>query len=121
MFNARRELAHNPEGELPRKAEGVTTGKVLGALLTHPAITMTRTAKKFAMWIPGPLYESLPYLYTLGGVLFISGTLYIGINTPGSPLYIGCGLVSIVYGAYIFKLRTEARVQSEMPGSLEGT
>jgi len=121
MLNARRDFAHIPEGGLSRKAEGVTTGKVLGALLMHPAITMTRTAKKFAMWIPGPLYESLPYLYTLGGVLFISGTLYIGINTPGSPLYIGCGLVSIVYGAYVFKLRTEARGQSEMPGSLEGT
>jgi hypothetical protein len=82
---------------------------------------MKPTTKKLAMWIPGPIYESLPYLYTLGGALFISGTLYIGINTPGSPLYIGCGLVSIVYGAYIFKRRAEARAQSEMPGSFEGT
>ena len=29
------------------------------------------------MWLPAPLYEILPYLYILGGTLFISGTLYI--------------------------------------------
>ena len=61
------------------------------------------------MWLPAPLYESLPYLYVLGGVLFIAGTLYIGVNAVGAPLYVGCGLVSIVYGAYIFKVRSEAR------------
>ena len=44
------------------------------------------------MWIPGPLYESLPYLYILGGVLFISGTLYVGVTTPGGSLYVACGL-----------------------------
>ncbi len=65
------------------------------------------------MWLPGPLYESLPYVYVLGGVLFISGTLYIGVGAPGSSLYIGCGLISIVFGAYIFKRRTESRRQPD--------
>ncbi len=61
------------------------------------------------MWLPGPLYESLPYAYIVGGVLFISGTLYIGLNAPGAPLYIACGLLSIIYGATIFGKRTERR------------
>ena len=64
------------------------------------------------MWIPGPIYESLPYAYIIGGVLFISGTLYIGLNAPGASLYIACGLISIVYGATIFSKRQAYRNKS---------
>lgn len=72
------------------------------------------------MWLPGPVYEYLPYLYIVGGVLFISGTLYIGVMTNGAALYIACGLVSIVYGAYIFKKRQDARQRSGRAGTLNG-
>lgn len=65
------------------------------------------------MWIPTPIYESLPYAYVLGGVLFIAGTLYIGLSAPGAPLYISCGLISIVYGAYIFAKRRNHRQASQ--------
>lgn len=65
------------------------------------------------MWIPTPIYESLPYAYVLGGVLFISGTLYIGPSAPGAPLYTSYGLVSIVYGAYIFAKRRNHRQASQ--------
>ena len=75
--------------------------------------------QKTAMWLPGPLYESLPYLYILGGVLFIAGTLYIGMHAPGAPLYIGCGLISIVYGAYIFKLRSDSRQLAKQTGRFD--
>jgi hypothetical protein len=61
------------------------------------------------MWLPGPLYESLPYAYIIGGVLFISGTLYVGLNAAAAPLYIACGLISIVYGAAIFSKRIAHR------------
>jgi hypothetical protein len=64
------------------------------------------------MWIPTPIYEALPYLYILGGVLFIAGTLYIGLAATGATLYIGCGLVSIVYGAYVLSKRHAYRSQS---------
>ena len=66
------------------------------------------------MWLPTPIYEALPYLYVVGGVLFISGTLYIGLSAPGTPLYIACGLVSIVYGAYIFAKRHHSRNASQV-------
>ena len=72
-----------------------------------------------AMWIPTPIYEALPYLYILGGVLFVSGTMYIGIHAPGAPLYIGCGLISIVYGAIIFAKRQAYRNQSGKSGPAE--
>jgi len=61
------------------------------------------------MWLPGPLYESLPYAYIIGGVLFISGTLYIGLDAAAAPLYIACGLISIVYGVAIFSKRMAYR------------
>lgn len=57
------------------------------------------------MWIPTPVYEALPYLYVLGGVLFISGTMYIGFGAPGALLYVGCGLLSSIYGAVILAKR----------------
>lgn len=61
------------------------------------------------MWIPTPIYESLPYAYIIGGVLFISGTLYIGLHTASASFYIGCGLFSIVFGAAIFARRQAHR------------
>ncbi len=61
------------------------------------------------MWLPGAIYESLPYAYVVGGVLFIGGTLYIGIQSVTAPLYIATGLLSIVYGIYIIALRMTAR------------
>jgi len=71
-----------------------------------------RDTKITAMWIPTPIYEALPYLYVIGGVLFISGTLYIGLTAPGAALYIACGLISIVYGAVIFAKRQAYRQNS---------
>ncbi len=69
------------------------------------------------MWIPGPIYESLPYLYIIGGVLFISGTIYIGLDTVAAPLYIACGLISIVYGAVVFSKRQARRQNTAKGGS----
>ncbi len=67
------------------------------------------------MWLPAPLYESLPYAYVVGGVLFISGTLYIGFQSIFAPLYIGAGLLSIVYGIYIMARRmTSRRAEQEL-------
>jgi hypothetical protein len=69
------------------------------------------------MWLPGPVYESLPYAYVAAGVLFISGTLYIGFSAPGAPLYITCGLISIVCGVAILIKRQVRRQKSTNPDS----
>lgn len=65
------------------------------------------------MWLPAPLYESLPYLYVLGGTLFITGTLYIGVSAPGASLYMACGLISTVTGIVVFVLRQTCRAAAE--------
>lgn len=64
------------------------------------------------MWLPSPIYESLPYAYIIGGILFITGTLYIGLETPRAALYIVCGLISIVAGAFVFGWRQAHRQKS---------
>ena len=71
------------------------------------------------MWLPTPVYEALPYLYVLGGVLFISGTAYIGLTAPGALLYLTCGLISIAYGAFIFVKRQQYRSKTEGAGPAE--
>ena len=58
----------------------------------------------------------MPYLYVLAGVLFFSGTLYIGITAPGAMLYLGAGAFSIAYGAVIFVKRHACRRGSPTAG-----
>jgi hypothetical protein len=65
------------------------------------------------MWLPTPIYEALPYMSVVGGVLFISGTVYIGIESAAAPLYVGAGLLSIVYGVYIIARRTSVRREDQ--------
>ena len=65
------------------------------------------------MWLPAPLYASLPYLYVLCGALFFFGTLYIGVTAPGATLYVATGLISIVYGFVVFMLRHTTRAAAE--------
>jgi hypothetical protein len=72
------------------------------------------------MWLPGPIYECLPYLYIVGGVLFISGTSYVGVAANSATLYIACGLISIIYGTFIFKIRQDARQLSNRTGTPDG-
>jgi len=48
------------------------------------------------MWLPEPVYKSLPTAYAVMGVLFILGVIYLGLDAPRGPLYLGLGLVSIL-------------------------
>ena len=67
------------------------------------------------MWIPTPIYEALPYAYILGGVLFITGTLYIGLTAPGAALYVACGLLSTLYGLFIFSVLNGELLEVNFP------
>ena len=71
------------------------------------------------MWLSGPVYESLPYCYLLGGGLFAGGTLYIGLDAPGAYLYLACSLISFLYGAVIIVLRQLYRAAMERPDNAE--
>ena len=61
------------------------------------------------MWLPTPLYESLPYLYIGVGILFIAGATYIGLGDGESTLYLGTGAVSVLAGAFVYMRRASAR------------
>ena len=65
------------------------------------------------MWLPTPVYESLPYVYVLVGLLFISGATYIGLETGESSLYLGTGAISVLSGVLVYVRRTAARVQNK--------
>jgi membrane protein implicated in regulation of membrane protease activity len=65
------------------------------------------------MWLPEPIYEILPYLYLVIGVLFLGGAIYIGIGIAGMPYYFALGLFSILGGALIHLRRSIARKQKK--------
>jgi glucose dehydrogenase len=61
------------------------------------------------MWLPEPIYESLPYLYVVCGALILGGAIYVGIGTAGAPYYLLIGVLSILGGVVIYLRRTTAR------------
>jgi hypothetical protein len=63
------------------------------------------------MWLPEPIYESLPYLYVVCGALILGGAVYIGIGTAGTPYYLLIGILSILGGVAIYLRRMTARRQ----------
>jgi len=48
------------------------------------------------MWLPEPIYKSLPTFYAAMGACFIVGVFYLGLDAPMSPVYLAMGLVSIL-------------------------
>jgi hypothetical protein len=61
------------------------------------------------MWLPEPIYESLPYVYVICGALILSGAIYVGIGNAGTPYYVLIGSLSIVGGVVIYLRRRTAR------------
>ena len=61
------------------------------------------------MWLPTPVYESLPYIYVVVGLLFISGATYIGLETGESSIYLGAGAISVLSGVLVYMRRAAAR------------
>ena len=74
------------------------------------------------MWLPTPVYESLPYVYVLVGLLFISGATYIGLETGESSFYLGTGAISVLSGVLVYVRRATSRVQDKTggPGNQDG-
>ena len=48
------------------------------------------------MWLPEPIYKSLPTVYAAMGACFIVGVFYLGFDAPMSPVYLALGLVSVI-------------------------
>lgn len=61
------------------------------------------------MWLPKPLYDALPAIYVLVGVLFLAGAIYLGFVHEAAPAYAGIGAVCVLGGLLVHKLRDRAR------------
>ena len=67
------------------------------------------------MWLPKPVYKSLPVIYALMGVLFIAGAIYIDLRDPMGPMYLGLGILSILASI------TVAYLRAKFPGGRQET
>ncbi len=61
------------------------------------------------MWLPDPIYKSLPTLYAAAGAVFILGVFYLGLEAPMSPVYLSMGLVSILASITVSVWRSKSR------------
>lgn len=63
------------------------------------------------MWLPTPVYESLPYVYVGIGILLIAGANYIGLDSRESTVYLGTGSASVLSGVFVYLRRSIARTK----------
>ncbi|MGI9234388.1 MAG: hypothetical protein ACR2RD_12205 [Woeseiaceae bacterium] len=66
------------------------------------------------MWLPDPIYKSLPVFYAAMGACFIVGVFYVGLDAPLSPVYLTMGLVSILASitVSIWRSKGQGKMQS---------
>jgi hypothetical protein len=62
------------------------------------------------MWLPKPIYESLPYLYVLVGVCITGGAVTLVQRAWGSSLTFVLGLVIMAIGVAIWMKRRSTRL-----------
>lgn len=61
------------------------------------------------MWLPGPVYERIPQIWFLSGLLFIANGLYVGIDFPISLVCIAVGLLCCLFGIGLGVFRSRNR------------
>lgn len=61
------------------------------------------------MWLPAPVYERIPQIWFLFGLLFIAYGLYIGIDIEYSLLCIAAGVLCCVFGIGVAVFRKRNR------------
>jgi hypothetical protein len=61
------------------------------------------------MRLPTPVYERVPQIWFLMGLLFIANGLYIGIDFPFSLACIAVGFICCAFGACIAIVRMKHR------------
>ena len=62
------------------------------------------------MWLPKPLYELLPYLYVLIGLVVLGAAAAFAGRVVGSTLVFFAGLAIIVLGVAVWMKRRSARL-----------
>ncbi|MEE4163146.1 MAG: hypothetical protein V2I25_11615 [Woeseiaceae bacterium] len=67
------------------------------------------------MWLPKPIYEALPALYAVVGMLFVLGAVYLGPAHSAAPAYAAIGVVAILSGIFVAFMRSQARREKTTP------
>ena len=84
-------------------------------LFDYHAVNENHKNESGIMWLPTPVYESLPCAYVIGGALFVSGGIYLGPGIQTAPMYLALGVISILSGVLIFIKRRQARRDNPRP------
>ncbi|MGI9263841.1 MAG: hypothetical protein ACR2QU_02855 [Gammaproteobacteria bacterium] len=73
------------------------------------------------MWLPEPVYKSLPTLYAAMGVFFVLGVIYVGPDAPMGRVYLGAGLVSLLAAVIVTIWRSKHRRAAENSANDDGS
>lgn len=71
------------------------------------------------MRLPESIYESLPYLYVIVGVLFNIGVMYVGPSAPGARYYLAIGILCTLAGLVVFAQRRGNRTAPTISGPVD--
>lgn len=58
------------------------------------------------MWLPKPIYNALPTIYIVIGLLLASGVIYIGLERSGAIYYLLLAGICIAAGLIVQWLRS---------------
>lgn len=58
------------------------------------------------MWLPENIYNRLPYIWLVAGVLFIAAALYMSFAYKWSIWYFGAGVSCCLFGLILLMLRS---------------
>ena len=61
------------------------------------------------MWLPKPIYEALPTVYMVIGVVFLGGAAYLGASHDAAAVYGGVGVICLLSGIFVRTRRHESR------------
>ncbi len=61
------------------------------------------------MWLPPSIYERVPQIMLMLGLLFMVSAAYIGFDHPLTKLYFGTGVVCFLWSLWVITMRLRHR------------
>lgn len=70
------------------------------------------------MWLPIPIYERMPQVWLLLGLMLMYSGIYLTFDYTLSYLYSGAGFICAAWGVWIFSRRVAARKKAATQASV---